>query len=97
MAIRRKDLWLDADQGVSVSGTAFGFIGCDADSYQGWFFDWPRESTGIESVAEREKMLDSLNADTAVGCGDEQIPYRWARKKLDKWLRAQYGDMRRKR
>lgn len=92
--IRRKSLWLDANQGVTERGRAFGFIGThDTDTYQGWFFTWPGELATISTVAEREAVLDSLDADTSC-CNEEQIPRKWARQKLEKYLRSKF-DLRR--
>lgn len=88
--IRRKSLWLDANQGETKSGKAFGFIGSnDTDDYQGWFFTWPSDRAIISTVAEREIVLDSLDADETHP-NDPQIPYRWARQKLAKYLREHF-------
>lgn len=93
--IRRKSLWLQANQGETKHGKAFGFIGThDSDDYQGWFFTWPSSCAVITTVAERDAVLDSLDADETCP-NDEQIPYRWARQKLDKYLRKNF-DLRRK-
>lgn len=94
-SIRRKSLWLDANQGDQKNGCAFGFVGTrDTDDYQGWFFTWPSDRATITTVAEREAMLDSLEADETCP-NEEQIPYTWARQKLEKYLRTKF-DLRRK-
>ncbi len=92
--IRRKSLWVDADQGETKDGKAFGFVGThDTDDYQGWFFTWPSEQPVIRTVAEREAMLDSLEADETCP-NDPQIPYAWARQRLERYLREHF-DLRR--
>ena len=80
----------DADQGQQEDGSCFGFVGVTGvDDYCGWFFSWPREEAGIRTVAEREAVLDSLEADEA-NQFEPQIPRRWARAKLETYLRANY-------
>lgn len=93
--IRKKSLWLDANQGEQKDGRAFGFIGTnDTDDYQGWFFTWPGSTAHISTVAERETMLDSLDADETCP-NDPKIPYSWARIKLETYLRSKF-DLRKK-
>lgn len=93
--IRRKSLWIDANQGETKHGKAFGFVGTnDTDDYQGWFFTWPSEVAAIRTTAEREAVLESLDADETCPC-EPTIPYRFARQKLDKYLRAKF-DLRKK-
>jgi hypothetical protein len=91
-----EDLWLDKFQNHQRDGRAFGFIGLkgDDDDYQGWFFVWPREEPEIRSVAERDAVLDSLDADQTRP-NDPQIPYKLARRRLERFLRAAF-DLRRK-
>lgn len=93
MAIRKKSLWLDVNQGEGGDDKAFGFVGTnDTDAYQGWFFTWPGDRPVIHSVAEREAVLNSLEADEV--CKHEpQIPYAWARQKLAKYL-LEHFDLR---
>jgi hypothetical protein len=93
--IRRKSLWMDVNQGETKSGRAFGFIGTnDTDDYQGWFFTWPSDRAVISTVAERNSVLNSLDADETCP-NNEQIPYAWARQKLEKYLKHGF-DLRKK-
>mgnify|MGYP001611352345 CR=1 FL=1 len=91
--IRKKSLWIDENQGQTEHDRAFGFVGTsDVDDYQGWFFTWPGPSATISTVAEREAVIESLDADET--CPHEPtIPRRWARQKLEKYLRESF-DMR---
>lgn len=92
--IRRKSLWLESNQGDTAHGKAFGFIGThDTDDYQGWFFTWPGERAVITTVAERNAVIESLDADETCVC-EEQIPLAWARQKLEKFLKSKF-DLRR--
>ena len=93
--IRRRSLWIDAHQGETDDCSPFGFIGTnDTDDYQGWFFTWPSDRAIITTVAERDAMLASLDADET--CTNEpQIPYRWARQKLESYLRREF-DLRKR-
>ena len=93
--IKRKNLWLDANQGETENGKAFGFIGVHGvEDYCGWFFDWPSAAAKITTVAERVGVIDSLASDET-SSQHPAIPYRWARQKLEKYLRATF-DLRRK-
>ena len=88
MKITRKSLWIDADQGTDRNDRAFGFIGTSAgDDYQGWFFSWPREQAGIETDAELEAVIDSMEADE-ITSAYPQIPYRYAVARLRTFLDA---------
>lgn len=95
MQITKKSLFLDANQGETKHGKAFGFIGTNLmDNYQGWFFDWPSACPAIKTVEERNRVINSLNADETCPC-EPQIPYRFARLKLQKYLRQNF-DLRSK-
>lgn len=93
--ITKKSLWIDLNQGEQKNGHAFGFVGTRAtDDYQGWFFTWPSDRAIITTVAEREAVLESLDADETCP-NDPQIPYRFARQRLEKLLKSSF-DLRRK-
>ena len=93
--MKRKNLWVEANQGVQKDGRAYGFVGTsDVDEYQGWFFVWPGREAQIRTVAERESVIESLEADDTCSA-HAQIPYAWARQKLDRYLREKF-DLRRK-
>jgi hypothetical protein len=86
MKIRRKDLFLDANQGDTVSGKAFGFVGANnTDEYQGWFFTWPSDEARVETMEEKERVLESLEAD-GICSHYRRIPYRWAVWKLNRYM-----------
>ena len=90
----KASLWIDHNQGTTRDGRAFGYIGCDTDEeYCGWFFQWPRAAARIESVGERDAMLDSLDADSEHE-DDPEIPLRLARACLATYLRDKF-DLRR--
>jgi hypothetical protein len=80
--IRKRSLWMDKNQGEQ------------ADGYQGWFFSWPSDRPIITSAAEREAVIKSLEADETQS-GEPKIPYRWAKQKLGKYLRANF-DLRKR-
>jgi hypothetical protein len=80
------ELFLDKHQGENQKGQAFGFIGLKGDDhYQGWFFTWPGPDAEITSLAEREQVLDSLDADET-SPHDPQIPHQEALAKLEEFL-----------
>ena len=92
MRITKKHLHIDPNQGQQEDDRAFGFIGMDAtfdDDYQGWFFVWPGTHPGLSTVAERDAMLDSLDEDETES-HSPQIPHRWARQALAKYIRERY-------
>ena len=87
-------LWLDANQGETKNGQAFGYIGTDetddeGNDYCGWFFTWPGETAQIETDEEREAVLDSLDLDET--CRHlTPIPSDEAREKLEAYLVAKF-------
>jgi hypothetical protein len=94
--IKRRNLWLDEDQGKGLKERTFGFIGVYGtdDDYCGMFFTWPRGSAEIRTVAEREQVIDSLEYDETTQ-HHAHIPHAWCRQKLESYLRKTF-DLRRK-
>ena len=89
--IKMNSIFLDSNQGEQKNGCAFGFIGTNAtDDYQGWFFTWPSSTATIASVAERDQVIESLDADETQPLGPT-IPIRWARIKLEKYLKSKFN------
>lgn len=71
-AMELSDLWLDANQGETKGGCAFGYIGTDESTtdadgddceYCGWFFTWPGASAKVTSEEQLERVVDSLETD----------------------------------
>ena len=87
-------LFLDANQGETKNGQAFGYIGTNETTehgadYCGWFFDWPGDRGHIETVAEKEAVLASLTRDET--CRHLQhIPYDEASATLESYLEKFY-------
>ena len=89
------DILIDANQGETQDGRAFGFtLVPGLDDYCGMFFTWPRADVGIRSVAEREAMLDSLEYDETTQY-EPHVPRAVARRALERYLKNKY-DLRRK-
>lgn len=82
-------LYLDANQGETRRGRAFGYIGTNGNDYCGWFFTWPSDTARIETAAEREAVLDSLDLDET--CRHlTPIPSDEARAKLEAYLDGEF-------
>jgi hypothetical protein len=93
----KKNVYVDHNQGLA-DGRAFGFVGLydcdtDTDNYCGWFFTWPGRVARIQSVAERDAVIASLEPDD-VCRENRQIPHRWAKAALLAYLRR--FDLRRR-
>lgn len=97
MKITRKDIVIDAHQGETAEGLAFGFIGLRTNTnYRGWFFTYPCDSPVIRSVADREAVVASLELDSEVAKdGDPTIPLDLAQSCLRAYLRNKF-DLRRR-
>ncbi len=80
MRIRKKDCWIDANQGEQKNGCAFGFVGNDDDTC-GWFFTYPRETTDVQTDEEIEGIIKTLDPDESEG-GSPRVPLRWAEQLL---------------
>lgn len=83
-------IWLDANQGETKLGNAFGYIGAhdtddDGNDYCGWFFDWPSAKARVTSQAEVDAVLQTLETDeTAQHL--PKIPRHLAEEKLSAML-----------
>jgi len=84
MTIRKKDCWIDMNQGESNGRNAFGYIG-NKERVCGWFFDYSNESAEVRSTAEIEKIIETLNQDETEKHLDA-LPYSWAEQLLRKKL-----------
>lgn len=69
--LKLKDLWLDANQGKTEHGYAFGYVGTDEETtdengedcgFCGWFFTWPGNRAEATDT-EIEQVIDSLETD----------------------------------
>lgn len=89
--------YIDGDQGQDANDKAFGYIGrtVAGQDYQGWFFTYPASEAVIWTVAERERVLDSLElASEEWHCKSNVITWHQARAILNQYLRETF-DLRR--
>ena len=84
------DLRVDANQGETKGGYAFGFLLLPGqEEYCSLFFTWPGTDPGIETEEEFEAVLDSLEYD-AENCREPHVPMPVAREALAAYLRRKY-------